>query len=95
MATASQIKTGLDEISARIREARAVMEKVKSNAGLASVDLAAIPADYADVLATIDAFAAGSTNYFERMAKDEKAKLAAEFTALKAVADQVAAANLG
>jgi hypothetical protein len=94
MASASQVKAGLDEIASLIREQRAVMEKVKSNAAIVSAGLAAIPADYADVIATIDAYAAGSTDYFERLAKAEKAKLAAEFTALKADADAVAAVNL-
>ena len=48
--------------------------------------------DFADVIATIDAFAANSTDYFERLAKAEKAKLQAEFVALKAVADSIVAA---
>jgi hypothetical protein len=94
MASASQVKAGLDDITSIIRNQRAAMEKVKSNAGLASAALGAIPTNYADELATIDAYAANSTDYFERLAKAEKAKLAAEFTALKADADAVAAINL-
>lgn len=94
MATASQVKAGLDEIASLIRDQRAVMEKVKSNAALASVALAEIPTVYADVIATIDAYAANSTDYFERLAKAEKAKMATEFTALKTDADAVAAVDL-
>lgn len=94
MSTSSQVKAALDEIASLIREQRAVMEKVKSNAALASAALAAITTDYADVIATIDAYAAGSADYFERLSKAEKAKLATEFTALKADADAVAAIDL-
>jgi lysophospholipase L1-like esterase len=94
MATPSQVKAGLDEIAELIRGQRAVMEKVKSNAAGASAELAAIPTEYADVIATIDAYAANSTDYFERLAKAEKAKMAAEFTALKADADAVVAIEL-
>lgn len=94
MATASQVKAGLDQIATLISEQRAVMEKVKSNAALASAALAAIPTNFADVIATIDGYAANSTDYFERLSKAEKAKMAAEFTALKADADAVAAVNL-
>lgn len=93
MATYSEVKTGLDTIAGVISEQRAVMGKVKSNAGLASAALAALATDYADVVATIQAFGAG--NAAEAAAKAELGKLVAEYTALKGVADQVAAANLG
>lgn len=95
MATASQVKAGLDEIAQIIRAQRAVMEKVKSNAGGASETLAAIPTDYADVLSTINGYSAESTDYFERLAKAELAKMTAEFAALKQDADAVAAVDLG
>ena len=91
MATASEIKSGMDDIAVRIAEQRAVVNKAKSNAQIASDALGAIAADYADVIATIDAFAANSTDYFERLAKAEKAKLQAEFVALKAQADAIVA----
>lgn len=92
MATSSQVKTTLDEIAMIIREQRAVMEKVKSNAALASTALGDLPTVYADVVATIQAY--GTTNAFEALAKAELAKLAAEYTALKADADTVAAIDL-
>ena len=91
MATASEIKSGMDDIAVRIAAQRAVVNKSKSNAQLASDALGAIATDYADVIASIDAFAANSTDYFERLAKAEKAKLQAEFVALKAVADGIVA----
>ena len=91
MATASEIKSGMADIAVRIAEQRKTVEKSKSNAQLASDALGAIATDYADVIASIDAFAANSTDYFERLAKAEKAKLQAEFVALKAVADGIVA----
>jgi len=91
MATPSQIKSGLDQIAVLITEQRAVVEKAQSNAANASAALAAIATDYADVITTIDAFAVNSTDYFERMAKAEKAKMQAEFIALKADADAIMA----
>ena len=91
MATASEIKSGMDDIAVRIAEQRAVVNKAKSNAQIASDALAAIVTDYADVITTIDAFAGNSTDYFERLAKAEKAKLQAEFVAHKAQADAIVA----
>lgn len=89
MATSSEIKAGLDDIAKIIREQRAKVLGYKSDASVVSGVLAAIPTTYADVIATVQAF--GTTNAFEANAKAEAAKLAAEYTALKAVADGVAA----
>lgn len=93
MATFSEVKTGLDEIASVISEQRSVMGKVKSNSALASASLAALATEYADVVATINAY--GTANAAEAAAKAELGKLVTEYTALKGVADQVAAANLG
>lgn len=92
MATSSQVKAGLDDIARAIREAREVMEKVKSNAALAAATLAGLPTEYADVIATIQAM--GATNDFDKLAKASLAKLSAEYTALKVHADAVAATDL-
>lgn len=92
MATSSQVKAGLDEIAEKIRDQRAVMEKVKSNAAGASTVLGALQTEYADVIATVQAY--GTSNAFEALAKAELGKLSAEYTALKADADAVAAINL-
>lgn len=93
MATTSEVKVGLDAIAAVISDQRAVMQKVKTNAGLASAALDALPTTYADVIATINGY---STNdAFEAHAKAEFAKLVTEFVALKADADFVAAVDLG
>jgi len=92
MTTSSQIKAGLDDIAGIIRDQRAVMEKTKSNASLASTALADIPTTYAGVIAAVQAF--GTTNAFEALAKAELAKLNTEYTALKAHADTIAATDL-
>lgn len=92
MATYSEVKAGLDAIASSISEQRAVMNKVKSNAAIASAELAALAATYADVVATINAY--GTANAAEAAAKAELAKMVAEFTALKAKADQAAALDL-
>lgn len=89
MATYSEVKAGLDAIALSISEQRAVMTKVKSNAAIASAELAALATTYADVVATINTY--GTTNAAEAAAKAELGKLVAEYTALKGVADQVAA----
>ncbi len=94
MATFSEMKSGLDAISVRIRDQREVMKKAKLNAQSVSAALQAITVDYADVIATIDAIPAGTTDNAERVLKADKAKLATEFTALKAKADTVAAIDM-
>lgn len=93
MASYSEVKAGLDAIAAIIRDQRAVLVKVKSNALIASETLAALPTEYADVIATIQAF--GTANASEALAKAELVKLTTEFNALKTVSDAIAAANLG
>lgn len=85
MATISQVKAGLDAVAQRIAQNRARAVSAKAQFTLAQNELAAIPADYADLVATIDAYT--PTGAFETLAKDEKAKLVAEFTALKSVVD--------
>jgi len=93
MASYSEVKAGLDDVAGIIREQKAVMLKVKSNAALASAALAGLATEYADVVATIQAF--GTGNAAEAAAKAELAKLVTEYTALKGIADQVAAVSLG
>ena len=89
MATTSEVKSGLDAVALVIAEASSTVDKAQSNAQLASDALGAIPANFADLIATIDAYA--PTGEFESLAKDEKDKLATEFAALKAKADAIVA----
>ena len=91
MASYSEVKAGLDDVAGIIREQKAVMLKVKSNAGLAAAALAGLSAQYADLIATINAY--GTTNAAEALSKADLAKLTSEFQALKSLADQVAAIN--
>jgi hypothetical protein len=93
MASYSEVKAGLDDIAEIIRSQRAVLSKAVSNSQLASDGLAALPTDYADVLATINGY--GTSNASEALAKADLAKLTTEFLALKAVADAIAAADVG
>lgn len=93
MATASEVKTGLDAVAAAIRAVRQSMLTVKATGVSVSADLGGLSTEYADLIATINAY--GTTNAFEALAKAELAKLTSEFNALKAVSDAVAAINLG
>ena len=93
MATASEVKTGLDAIAVAIKNARQSMVTVKNTGGSVSTDLGGLPTAYAGVIATINAY--GTTDAFEALSKAELAKLTSEFTALKAISDAVAAINLG
>ena len=93
MATTSEIEVGMAAMAQRLYDQRQTMIKVKANATNASVNLAAIPTDFADVVATVNAFGAG--NAYEVAIKARLGKMTTEFQALKTVADAIAAANLG
>ena len=92
MATYSQVKSALDEIAVVIREQRSQLSQAKTFAAIASAALENLQTEHADVIATISAY--GTTNASEALAKADLAKLAAEFAALKADADTMAAINL-
>lgn len=89
MATASEIKVGLDEIARVVADQRAVVQKAKQNAGAASLALADLPTTYGDLIATVQAFPAG--NAWQNHAKAELAALATEYNALKTAADTIVA----
>ena len=82
MATTSEVKAGLDAIARTIATAQAGLDTGKARILTARDALTAIPTDFADLIATIDAFT--PTGAFEVLAKDEKAKLQTEFLALRA-----------
>ena len=92
MATSSEVKTALDAVAAAISKSRERMVGVKATASEVSAALGGLATLYADVVTTINGY--GTTNAFEALAKAELAKLATEYTALKADADAVAAVNL-
>lgn len=95
MASTSEVKAGLDDIAAAIRENRTVMAGCKAKAATVSTSLDGLATDYADVVNTINGYASDTTDAFEMVAKAELAKLVAEFGALKGVSDAVAAIDLG
>lgn len=92
MATVSQVKAGLDEIAERIRTVRTQVKTSSTSLQAAVAALDGIPEAFTDVLTTIDGYAPAGA--FETNAKDEKAKLQAEFVALKNAA-QAAITALG
>ena len=94
MATTSEIKTGLDAIAAVISTQRKAMKAIKQTGGDVSAELANLTTAYADVIASVRAFAVDTTDAFELNAKAELAKLTTEFTALKSKADTVKTLNL-
>ena len=82
MATTSEVKAGLDSIASLIAGSQQLEDRAIAGLLAARNQLAGIPTQFSDVLATIDAFT--PTGSFEEVTKDEKGKLATEFLALKA-----------
>lgn len=85
MATASEVKAGLDDISTAIAAVRTRYASAKSSIEGGSAALGNLATKYSDVIATIDGYAPSGA--FETLAKDEKEKLAAEYVALKSTID--------
>ena len=92
MATSSEVKAGLDEISAMIKASRQRLVSSKAMIGTQETNLKAIPTRFSDVLSTIDGY--GTTDVFEALCKAELAKMTAEFLALVADATE-AVTDLG
>jgi len=85
MATPSEVKAGLDDISKVIRAERNALKQATARVSAAVANLNAIPAQFSAVIAEIDGYA--PTGAREGLAQSEKAALAAEFTALKVKAN--------
>jgi len=85
VATSSEIKSGLDSISAAISSERQALKSSKARINLALTALTNIPTNtaFTDVIATINAFSPATTDPFEQLAIAELAKLTAEFQSLK------------
>lgn len=81
MATASEVKAGLDDIATKIRNVRQKAAQAKAAITAGDAELADIPTTFADLIATIDAY--GTSDTFEALSKAEKAKLQSEFSALR------------
>lgn len=89
MATTTEVKRALDDISQIIVTERQAFASAKARIQTASANLSSITTQYAGVITEIDGYA--PTGAFETLAKDEKARLATEFTALKAEIDAIVA----
>jgi hypothetical protein len=94
MATPSQVKSGLDDISDVIVAQRQTMKGLVSSAGSVGATLDGLASTYGDVIATINAYAANTTDAFELVSKAELAKMTAEFTALRANVTTVTSISL-
>lgn len=92
MATSSEVKAALDDISQSIRTERQALKNAKARIATAQNNLNAIPTIFSDALTTIGDFT--PTGDFESLAKDELAKMTSEFLALKADA-ALAVTDLG
>lgn len=84
MATTSEIKAGLDEISSAIKASRQRLTSAKENVTTQETNLSALAAKYADIITTVNAFT--PTGAFETLAKDELQRLTVEFQQLQAAA---------
>ena len=89
MATTTEVKKSLDDIATIIVTERQAFANAKARIQAASANLNAITTQYAAVISTIDAYVPSGA--FETLAQDEKARLATEFTALKASIDTLIA----
>ena len=81
MATSSDVKAGLNEISAKILSLRQSLIYAKGMISEKETELGKIEGDYADVITTINGY--GTSNAFEAVSKAELAKMTTEFITLK------------
>lgn len=81
MSTTSEVKAVLDSIATIIAGSAQKQAQAKAALLAARNQLVAIPTQYAGVVTTIDGYAPSGA--FETLAKDEKARLQTEFTALR------------
>lgn len=91
MATTSEVKTALYEISDRISRQRERYQAAKDAIEDVSAQLGAIPDDYQDELDTIDGYAPDGS--FETLAVDEKDRLTTEYDTLKTKVDDLIATD--
>lgn len=90
MATASEVKNGLDRVAAAIRAARAAIVEAKVTIDAQIEALNGLATNYADVVATVQAYTGADA--FEDVAKAELARLTTEFGALLTAAQAASAA---
>jgi hypothetical protein len=81
MSTTSEVKAALDGIAEVISGSITARARAKAQLLTARNQLANLPTQFADELATINGYT--PTGAFETLAQDEKARLQTEFNALK------------
>jgi hypothetical protein len=81
MATSSEVKAALDDISQSIRTERQSLKNAKARIATAQNNLNSIPTVFSDALATIGAYT--PVGDFESLAQDELSKMTTEFIALR------------
>ena len=93
MATYSQIKNGLDEIAAKIEQARSYINNGKTSLVRAQTDLGAMPTKWSSLIADINQAAIDNpTDDVYLLSKSEKDKLVSNFQSLKTYADALVVA---
>lgn len=88
MATPSQVDVLLDQISARIAQNRQRLTEAKASIAQRTANLAAIPAEFADLIATVNDVGYGGDT-FQDYAKAKLAALTSEFQTLRTQAAAV------
>ena len=81
MATSSEVKAALDDISQTIRTERQALKNAKARFAVAQGNLNALPIVFEDAISEINGFT--PTGAMETLAQDELAKLTIEFQALR------------
>lgn len=81
MATASEVKAGLDEISAIIKQSKEMLTQAKESIAERETALLALPTTFDDLITTVNGYLPDGA--FETLSKDELALLTTEFVALR------------
>lgn len=84
MATASEVKQGLDDIAGAIRTERQALKRAQARVQAAKNALESLPTTYNDVVTTVQGF--DGSDAFEVQAQADLSVLTSEFQALKAKA---------
>lgn len=90
MATTSEVKAGLDDIAATIRNCRKKFITCKASISAARAELAAIPTTFADVNTEITAYTGADD--FENLCIAERTRLVTEYQGLRDEMDLLIAA---
>jgi len=81
MATVSEVKAALDDISQSIRTERQALKNAKARIAAAQGNLSGLPTIFSDAIAEINGYTPAGA--METLAQDELSKLTTEFQALR------------